>query len=113
MLWLLLTWVLSAGGSLSASHPRATTQQPAPVPYQGQVLNEAHKPLSGATVLVRGTATAVTTNADGHFLLSLPTGPHTLVVDYPGYRSRTVPVVRPDSVLVVVLASKLAPRRHD
>ena len=83
-----------------------------PTPYQGQVFNEVHKPLSGATVLVRGTTTAVSTNADGRFLLSLPTGPHTLVVDYPGCRSRTVPVVRPNSVLVVVLSNTLALRRR-
>ena len=111
MLWLLLSWGLSAGGPCRAS-PLRTTVQLAPRPYQGQVVNEAHEPLSGATVLVRGTVTAVSTNADGRFLLHLPSGEHTLVVDYPGCRSRTVPVMRPDSVLVVVLSNTLAPRRR-
>ena len=81
-------------------------------PYTGRVLNQGLEPLSGATVLVRGTPTVVTTNADGSFLLPLAPGPHTLVVDYPGYRIVVLSVVRPDSALVVILANTLAPRRH-
>lgn len=102
---------MTAGGLISTATP-AHVRQVAPRPYTGRVLNQVREPLSGATVLVRGTPTVVTTNADGTFLLPLAPGPHTLVVDYPGCRSVVLSVVRPDSALVVILATTLAPRRH-
>lgn len=111
--WLLLlaAWP-HAIGFASAAAPVAAVRQGAPRPYTGRVLNQAHEPLSGATVLVRGTSTVTSTNADGSFLLPLAAGQHTLVVDYPGCRSVVLPVVRPDSALVVIMASTLAPKRH-
>ena len=97
---------------LSAATPVAEVRQVVPRPYTGRVLNQAHEPLSGATVLVRGTPTVVSTNADGSFLLTLVPGPHTLVFDYSGCRSVVLSVVRPDSALVVMMPSTLAPKRH-
>ena len=115
-LFLFLAGWMTAVGPISAAKPAAGVRQVAPRPYTGRVLNQVREPLSGATVLVRGTPTVVTTNADGTFLLPLAAGPHTLVVDYPGYRSAVLSVVlsvvRPDSALVVILATTLAPRRH-
>ncbi|GAC1382698.1 MAG: hypothetical protein NVS3B25_15340 [Hymenobacter sp.] len=83
--------------------PPATVLQAQPRPFSGRVLTPEQEPLSGATVLVKGTGTAVSTNADGSFLLPLPAGPHTLIIDYPAYRTVVIPVARPDSVLVIVL----------
>ena len=107
---------MTAIDPISAATPAAGVRQMAPRPYTGQVLNQVREPLSRATVLVRGTPTVVTTNADGTFLLPLAAGPHTLVVDYPGYRSAVLSVVlsvvRPDSTLVVLLAATLVTRRH-
>ena len=111
-LLLFLTGWMTAVGPISAATPAADVRQVAPRPYTGRVLNQVHEPLSGATVLVRGTLAVATTNADGTFLLPLAAGPHTLVVDCPGYRSVVLSVVRPDSALVVILATTLAPRRH-
>ena len=111
LLLLLASWSNSIS-LLSAATPVAEVRQVVPRPYIGRVLNQAHEPLSGATVLARGTPTVVSTNADGSFLLLLAAGPHTLVVDYPGCRSVVLSVVRPDSALVVIMASTLAPKRH-
>ena len=94
------------------ANPAANFRQVTPRPYTGQVLNQAREPLSGATVLVRGTPIVVFTDADGTFLLPLAPGPHALVVDYPGCRSVVLPVMRADSALVVIMTSTLAPRRH-
>lgn len=110
LLLFLVGWMTAAGPVRATS--LAHGWQVAPRPYVGRVLNQVREPLSGATVLVRGTSTVVTTNADGTFLLPLAAGPHTLVVDYPGCRSAVLSVVRPDSALVVLLATTLAPRRH-
>ena len=110
LLSFLAGWMMAIG-PISAT-PTVSVRQVAPRSYTGRVLNQVREPLSGATVLVRGTPTVVTTNADGTFLLPLAAGPHTLVVDYPGYRSAVLSVVRPDSALVVILAATLAPRRH-
>ena len=111
-LLLFLAGWMTAVGPLNAATPTAGVRQMAPRPYTGRVLNQVREPLSGATVLVQGIPTVVTTNADGTFLLPLAAGPHTLVVDYPGYCSVVLSVVRPDSALVVTLATTLAPRRH-
>lgn len=111
-LLLLFAGWMTAVSPISAATPMVGIRQLAPRPYTGRVLNQVRQPLSGATVLVRGTPTVVTTNADGTFLLPLASGPHTLVIDYPGCRSAELSVERPDSALVVILATTLAPRRH-
>ena len=111
-LLLFLAGWMTAAGPVSAATPTAHVRQVALRPYTGRVLNQVREPLSGATVLVRGTPTVVTTNADGTFLLPLAPGPHMLVVDYPGCRSVVLSVGRPDSALVVILATTLATRRH-
>lgn len=111
LLWLFAIWAPTLG-PLSGATRAAEARQVAPRPYTGRVLNQAHEPLSGATVLVRGTLIVVSTNADGTFLLPLAPGPHTLVVDYPNCRSAVLSVARPDSALLVVLATTLAPRRY-
>ena len=111
-LLLFLAGWMTAVGPLSAATPTAGVRQVAPQPHTRWGLNQIREPLSGTTVLVQGTPTAVTTNADGTFLLPLAAGPHTLVVDYPGYRSVVLSVVRPDWALVVTLATTLAPQRH-
>jgi TonB-linked SusC/RagA family outer membrane protein len=48
-------------------------------------------PLEGATVTIKGTRTATTTDKSGHFVLNAPSGSGTLVVSYTGFTSREMP----------------------
>jgi len=93
---------------------RGHAQAPA-ITYVGQVVNVADAPLGGVSVLLKGTATAVTTNAAGRFLLPAPVGTHVLVFDYPGHLAVEVTVQRPDTSLIVRLHStqpRVTPRRR-
>lgn len=85
---------------LLAGHARAQGAAPL-LAYSGRVVDAALHPLAGASVLVKGTATAVSTNAEGRFLLLLPPGPHTLLADYPGYLAADTPIAQPDSLLTI------------
>ena len=46
----------------------------------GKVIDETGKPVSGATVTVKGTSIATATNSDGSFVLNIPSGKAVLVV---------------------------------
>ena len=56
----------------------------------GYVLNEDKRPLQGATVLLKGTKEATSTDATGHYTLPVPPGTNTLQYDYAGYQGREV-----------------------
>lgn len=57
---------------------------PATVALTGYVLDQQKRPLRGATVLLKGTATAASTDANGHYALQVPAGINTLRYDYMG-----------------------------
>ncbi len=70
----------------------------------GKVTDSKGEGLAGATVLVKGTTTGVTTDADGAFTLrGLPNGNYTLEIRYTGYGSREVAAMIPGPALAVVL----------
>ena len=52
---------------------------------KGKVLDEAGKPLSGATVNVKGTSTSTITDAGGNFELSTTLERPVLVISFIGY----------------------------
>ncbi len=58
----------------------------------GRVRGADGNALPGASVAVPALSLGTTTEADGHFSLSLPEGPHQLVVSFVGYASQTLPV---------------------
>ena len=66
-------------------------EQPAAV--AGYVRDGSGQPVIGATIIVRDTSTGTTTDADGHFTLSVP-APSTawLEVSYLGYEPQTLAV---------------------
>lgn len=106
---LLLPWFLLVGLGLRPA--LAQPSLPART-YHGQVVNTSHRPLVGATVFVKGTHTAVSTNSAGIFVLTLPAGAFELLVDYPGHLAPPVRIGGPDSVLTVVLRSTQPPVRR-
>lgn len=60
----------------------------------GRVSNQATgELLPGASIVVEGTGTTAASERGGEFALSLPDGPHTLVVSYSGLDTARVPIV--------------------
>src|SRR6187402_2120823 len=58
----------------------------------GTVTGSDAKPVSGATVLVKGTSTATSTAADGTYSIDLPKGKNTLTFSYVGFENYEVTV---------------------
>jgi TonB-dependent starch-binding outer membrane protein SusC len=58
---------------------------------KGRILNDKNQPIAGATVLIKGTTSGTTTNADGDFEISAPSR-GVLVVSSVDYPSREIPV---------------------
>lgn len=58
----------------------------------GTVVDSKGQPVTGATVLVKGTTVGVATDADGKYSISLPPGGKTLVVSLVGSQSKEVAV---------------------
>src|SRR5688572_14502966 len=58
----------------------------------GTVTGTDAKPVSGATVLVKGTTTATSTGADGTYSIDLPQGKNALTFSYVGFENSDVTV---------------------
>lgn len=60
----------------------------------GKITGDKGEPLPGATVLIKGTTTGTTTNADGAYTLSVQgsQAAQTLVISFIGYLTKEVPV---------------------
>jgi TonB-dependent starch-binding outer membrane protein SusC len=56
----------------------------------GTVTDEKGAPLASATIAIKGTSTAVVTDTDGKFNISVPTGTKSLTVSYVGYETSTI-----------------------
>ncbi len=63
-------------------------ETPTQVAFTGYVLDERKQPLRGATVMLKGTTSVVSTDADGHYSLQVPAGINTLLYDYVGREGR-------------------------
>ncbi len=58
----------------------------------GLVTNLNGEKLAGATVTVKGTKSAVKTDASGYFSIQVPTGEASLVASFIGYQNKEIPV---------------------
>ncbi|HEY1020866.1 MAG TPA: carboxypeptidase-like regulatory domain-containing protein, partial [Flavisolibacter sp.] len=63
----------------------ATLQVMAQTRVTGRVTDEGQRPLSGVSVIVKGTNNGTTTDANGNFTISVPGANNTLVFSYVGY----------------------------
>lgn len=57
------------------------------VEVQGRVVNEAGKPIAGASVLIKGTPNGTVTNGEGNFKINLPHGKVILLFAFVEYKS--------------------------
>ncbi|RAV98930.1 SusC/RagA family TonB-linked outer membrane protein [Pseudochryseolinea flava] len=58
----------------------------------GTVTDDQNEVVVGASVVVKGTTNGTTTDSDGRYSISLPTGNETLVISFIGYASQEVAV---------------------
>ena len=68
----------------------------------GKVSDEKGTPVSGASVLAKGTKTGTSTDATGAFKLAVPNSTSTLVISYVGYTSKEVDISNSTDVTVTL-----------
>lgn len=73
-------------------------------PVTGVVLDSASKPVTAATVQVRGTTTTTVTDAEGRFSIAVPAGQATLEVTSIGYAGATTSVAPGTNSVTVTLS---------
>ncbi|MFH6767854.1 TonB-dependent receptor [Gaetbulibacter aquiaggeris] len=69
---------------------------------EGNVNDENGLPLPGVTIVIEGTSQGSTTNIDGYYTLSVPSGEAKLVFSYVGMQTLTVPINNRTVVNVVL-----------
>lgn len=68
---------------------------------KGKVVDEHQSPLTGATIKVKGSTTATTTDAEGAFSLNIPNDAKSLEVSYVGYTLKEVPIAGNDMTIAL------------
>jgi len=68
---------------------------------KGKVVDETQSPLTGATIKVKGTATATTTDPEGSFSLNISNDAKFLEVSYIGYAMKEVPIAGNDMTIAL------------
>lgn len=76
------------------------------VPITGKISNDAGVPLSGVSVLVKGTTIGTTTDANGIFKLSVPDNNVILIISYIGYAELSVPLNGRSEIDITLTASQ-------
>jgi len=74
----------------------------------GVVADERSTPLEGATVSVKGTTTVVTSDVNGRFTITLPTGHNTLSITYVGMQPKELRVGKSDLISVTLSSASTA-----
>src|SRR5688572_19236971 len=72
------------GATVSSNIP------PVEITVSGKVKDETNQPVPGANVLLKGTTTGTTTDADGAYTLTVPDGNGVLVFSFIGYATQEV-----------------------
>ncbi len=68
----------------------------------GKVSDDAGKPVSGASVLVKGTSVGTTTGTDGSFELNAPSGKSVLVISSVGYTDQEIDINNRNTINVTL-----------
>ncbi|WP_187263751.1 SusC/RagA family TonB-linked outer membrane protein [Pontibacter beigongshangensis] len=72
------------------------------ITVNGKVQDESGFGLPGVKVMLKGTTTAVPTDLDGNFSITIPDGNSTLVLSYIGFQTQEVPVNNRSTIAVVL-----------
>lgn len=74
----------------------------------GKVLSEDNKPISGATVAVKGTELATQTNESGNFSINVPAGRNVLTISTVGYQARDITLGNSGVVSITLTSTSAA-----
>jgi len=108
-LFVLGTAVVLPLSQATANHLVISTFRRVDVTVQGQVRDDQGKPLPGATVVVKGnTGLGSSTDAEGRFSLTVPTGNETLVVSSIGYVAQELAIGGRTSLTVQLVVDNKA-----
>ncbi|HET9503014.1 MAG TPA: TonB-dependent receptor [Hymenobacter sp.] len=82
------------GAQAAQAAPVAGGGKPANVlvAFKGRVVDAKGQPLPGVTVLIKGTKTGTSTDANGIFNFNLPTGKEVLIFSFVGYKTKEMAV---------------------
>jgi TonB-linked SusC/RagA family outer membrane protein len=94
-----LAAALLVGGALLGAQPALASPATSPphpadvlVAFKGRVLDAKGQPLPGVTVLIKGTKTGTSTDANGVYNFNLPTGKEVLIFSFVGYKTQEIAV---------------------
>ena len=82
----------AVGRELSRAHSGVKVQLSQEIPVRGTIKDDLGVPLAGASVIVKGSQTGVSTDEDGAFQINVPDASAVLVVSYTGYQAQEVAV---------------------
>lgn len=74
----------------------------------GRVTNASGEPVTGASVIIKGSKIGTTTDANGNFSISVPDNNAVLIISYVGYDSQEIPVAGKTSLLISLQPSSKA-----
>lgn len=72
---------------------------------KGTVTDDSRSPLPGATVSVKGTAIAVSTDANGHYSVNVPSNAKTLIFSFIGMKAKEVEIAGKTTINAVLESS--------
>lgn len=74
---------------------------------RGTIIDDQGEPLIGASVMVPGSKTGVTTDIDGNFTLKVPDNTKELTIEYIGYKTANVPASASMGTITLEVASQM------
>src|SRR5690349_15495027 len=72
----------------------------------GKVHDDAGKPVSGATIAVKGTNIATTSGEDGGFTIDAPSGKSVLLVSFVGYEQQEIDINNRSSITATITSTQ-------
>ena len=79
-----------------------TTETPKAIDITGRVVNEKGEPVSGASIVIKGTSTGASSDASGNFSLQTSQARVTLVISSVGYETKEITVTGTAPVNIVL-----------
>jgi TonB-linked SusC/RagA family outer membrane protein len=79
--------------------------QPPPGTLKGTVTDENNTPLTGVTIMVKGTQKVVTTDAEGNYSISVDGPGAILQISYVGYTTKEVKVTKEKSINITLVSN--------
>ncbi|MCE1197464.1 MAG: SusC/RagA family TonB-linked outer membrane protein [Marinilabiliales bacterium] len=99
--------ILDANGNAPANAP-LPAEQPQKKDLKGKIVDETGQPLPGVSVVVKGTTTGISTDANGEFLLKVPVTAKTIVASFMGMQTLEADIANKSSVELRMKSTSVA-----